>query len=300
MLPSYLDKLTSIELKERSEELINILSSCTLCPHRCKINRTKGEVEICRSTDEVIISSVGAHFGEEPPLVGINGSGTIFFTNCNLSCEYCQNYSISHLGEGRVISISDLAECMLHLQKSGCHNINLVTPTHYVPQIVNALVQATAKGLELPIIYNCGGYDSVDTIKLLNDIVDIYMPDIKYSDNNMAHKFSGASDYWEAVRTALKEMYRQVGDLHIKRSGIANTGLLIRHLILPNNIAGSKKVLDFIAEKLSLDTYVNIMDQFRPAYLADNHPEINRKINDDEFQEIIHYAKKIGLYRGFY
>lgn len=299
MLPSYLEKLTSKELSDRSEMLNSILESCKLCPHECMIDRTKGETGNCRSTNEVIISSVSPHFGEEPPLVGMNGSGTIFFTNCNLSCEYCQNYSISHLGEGRVISIPDLAECMLYLQKLGCHNINLVTPTHYVPQIVNSLTIAVEKGLELPIVYNCGGYESVEILRLLNDIIDIFMPDLKYSDNETAKKYSGIPDYWNVVQNAIKEMHKKVGDLHIKRSGTATRGLLFRHLVLPNKLSGSKAVLDFIVNEISKESYVNIMDQYRPAYLAHNYEEINRCISSDEYYEVIEYAKKIGLHRGF-
>ncbi len=300
MQPSYLEKLTIAELKERVEQLNNILKECCVCPHECKVNRTKGEEGNCRSTEQVIISSVSPHFGEEPPLVGTNGSGTIFFTNCNLNCQFCQNYSISHLGEGREISISDLAECMLHLQKLGCHNINLVTPTHYTPQIVSGLFIAIEKGLELPIVYNCGGYESVKTLKLLEDIVDIYMPDVKYSDNANAEKYSGAPDYWEIVCDALVEMHRQAGNLKIRKSGVAQSGLLIRHLVLPNKIAGSNKVLDFIANGISKDSYVNIMDQYRPAFLAHNYEEINQSLSSDEYQEVIDYARSIGLYRGFY
>src|SRR4030042_3017992 len=230
MQPSYLEKLTIAELKERVEQLNNILKECCVCPHECKVNRTKGEEGNCRSTEQVIISSVSPQFGEEPPLVGTNGSGTIFFTNCNLNCQFCQNYSISHLGEGREISISDLAECMLHLQKLGCHNINLVTPTHYTPQIVSGLFIAIEKGLELPIVYNCGGYESVKTLKLLEDIVDIYMHDVKYSDNANAEKYSGAPDYWEIVCDALVEMHRQAGNLKKRKTGGAQSGFLIRAL----------------------------------------------------------------------
>ncbi|MFC2133383.1 radical SAM protein [Bacteroidota bacterium] len=300
MQPSYIEKLTPDELSGRAKKLVEILGSCRICPHKCEVNRVNGETGICRSANEVIISSISPHFGEEAPLVGMNGSGTIFFTNCNLSCEFCQNYSISHLGDGRIISIEALSECMLHLQKLGCHNINLVTPTHYVPQIVCALEIASGKGLELPVVYNCGGYESVETLKLLKDIVDIYMPDIKYSDNETAEKYSGISNYWDVVKKSLKEMHNQVGDLHIKRSGIATRGLLIRHLVLPNKLAGSIKILDFIANELSVDSYVNIMDQYRPAYLAHNYEELNRPISSDEFYEVISYAKRIGFHRGFY
>lgn len=299
MLPSYIEKLNANELAERSEKLNSILTSCRLCPHKCHVNRTRGEEGFCGATDNVYISSVSPHFGEELPLVGTSGSGTIFFTNCNLSCVYCQNYSISHLGEGNKISIPNLAECMLHLQNKGCHNINLVSPTHYIPQIVSALVIAVEKGLELPIVYNCGGYESVEILELLKDIIDIYMPDVKYSDNKIAEKYSGADNYWNVVKRALKEMHNQVGTLHCKSSGIAVRGLLIRHLVLPNKIAGSEKVINFIVDELSKDSYVNIMDQYRPYYLVDKYEELNRPISADEFQDVISYARNTGLHCGF-
>ncbi|MBU2586205.1 MAG: radical SAM protein, partial [Bacteroidetes bacterium] len=247
MLPLYIEKLSIPELIERSNKLNYLLESCTICPNQCGIDRRYDNSGLCHSTDKVIITSVSPHYGEEPPLVGRFGSGTIFFTNCNLSCEFCQNYDISHLGAGREVSIQELAESMLALQNRGCHNINLVTPTHFAPKIVSALIIAIEKGLEIPIVYNCGGYESVETLKLLDGIIDIYMPDIKYSINENALKYSGIENYWGVVQSAVREMQRQVGDLKINRSGIAQRGLLIRHLVLPNQIAGSEKVLDFIA-----------------------------------------------------
>ncbi|MFO7524875.1 MAG: radical SAM protein [Ignavibacteriaceae bacterium] len=300
MIPSYLEKLTIKDLRKRADTLQQILANCKICPNECTVNRSEGDRgTYCHSTDEIKISSYAPHFGEEPPLVGFNGSGTIFFANCNLSCVFCQNYDISQLGHGKIISTEDLANIMLWLQIQGCHNINLVTPTHFVPQIVSALVIAVDKGLEIPIVYNCGGYESVETIKLLEDIVDIYMPDIKYSDNKTAAQLSGIKNYWDVVQAAVKEMYRQVGDLHINKRGIAKRGLLIRHLVLPNDFAGSQKVVDLIANDISRNTYINIMDQYYPAYMAEQFSGINRRITNDEFKRVIHYAEQKGLTRGF-
>jgi len=246
-----------------------------------------------------MISSVSPHFGEEPPLVGLSGSGTIFFTNCNLWCLFCQNYDISHLKAGGRVTKDELADAMLHLQRLGCHNINLVTPTHYTPQIVEALVIAVEKGLSIPIVYNCGGYESVETLQLLDGIVDIYMPDIKYSDDEYARRYSGVKNYWEVVQEAVKEMHRQVGDLRVNSSGIAERGLLIRHLVLPNGIAGSEKVLRFIAEEISQGSYVNIMDQYRPCFKANTIPELSRVITNREFHQVLTMAQRLGLKRGF-
>jgi putative pyruvate formate lyase activating enzyme len=299
MFPLYLENLTISELHQRTEALHQLMIECRICPNECLARRTEGETGECHSTDEVFISSVGPHFGEEPPLVGTNGSGTIFFTNCNLSCEFCQNYDISHLGMGEKVSTIELSGAMLQLQQRGCHNINLVTPTHFTPQIVDALILAIEKGLEIPIVYNCGGYESVETLKLLDGIVDIYMPDIKYSIDENALKYSGIQNYWETVKLAVKKMHRQVGDLKISRRGIAQRGLLVRHLVLPNNIAGSKAVIDFIADEISKDTYLNIMDQYRPTYHAYKYPELDRSITNSEYKEAVGYAFFKGLKRGF-
>ncbi len=300
MLPSYLEKLTIKDLRERAEALNKLLNECRICPNECNVNRADGEKgTYCHSANEVIVSSFAPHFGEEPPLVGFSGSGTIFFTNCNLGCVYCQNYDISQLGHGSAVSIEQLSEFMITLQNRGCHNINLVTPTHFVPQIISALVNAVEQGLEIPIVYNCGGYESVETIKLLEDIVDIYMPDIKYSNNETAARLSGIKNYWDVVRSAVKEMHRQVGDLHINRRGIAKRGLLIRHLVLPNDLAASEKVIDFVADEISKNTYINVMDQYYPAYKANQHNELNRRITNDEYNRITEYARKKGLVRGF-
>jgi putative pyruvate formate lyase activating enzyme len=298
MLPLYLEKLTLPEIKQKAEALHQMLVECRICSNECMARRTEGETGLCHSTDEVVISSFGPHYGEEPPLVGSNGSGTIFFTNCNLACEYCQNYTISQLGSGERVSASYLANAMLSLQQRGCHNINLVSPTHFSPQIVDALLIAVEKGLEIPIVYNCGGYESVETLKLLEDIVDIYMPDIKYSVDENALKYSGVQNYRETVKQAVKEMHRQVGDLKISRRGLAQRGLLIRHLVLPDDLAGSKEVIDFLADEISTGTYLNIMNQYRPAYNAFNYPSLNRPVTHKEFIEVINYAMSKGLSRG--
>jgi putative pyruvate formate lyase activating enzyme len=299
MYPRYIELHNSGELDERVQKLNGVLKECTLCPRECKINRLKGKYGVCRSTSQIVVSSLSAHLGEEPPLVGWNGSGTIFFTNCNMWCLYCQNYDISHLKRGEVISVAQLAEAMISLQQLGCHNINLVTPTHFVPQIVEALSIAVEKGLSIPIVYNCGGYESIETLKLLDGLIDIYMPDIKYSENINARKYSGVGNYWDVVRKAVIEMHRQVGDLKINTFGIAEKGLLIRHLVIPNDIAGSKKVINFIKKEICIDSYVNIMDQYRPAFKAYKYPELNRKITTEEYDDVVNYAESLGLHRGF-
>jgi len=291
--------LSKDQLRGRAATLRQGLSECTLCPHECLVNRLKGERGVCRSTDELVVSSAGPHFGEEPPLVGSNGSGTIFFASCNLKCQYCQNYEISQHAHGRRTSSRELAEIMLRLERQGCHNINLVSPTHVVPQIVEALAEARERGLSLPIVYNCGGYESVETIRLLEGIIDIYMPDIKYSDNDIARRYSGAPLYWDAVRPAVKEMYRQVGDLELEARAVARRGLLVRHLVLPNGAAGSARVMDFIARELSTATYVNIMDQYRPAYRISRHAELARPTSELEFSGAVKEALSRGLWRGF-
>ncbi len=297
--PVYCQRLTLRELKERSERLRELLKECVVCPRECGARRLEGEFGVCRSTDVVMISSAGPHYGEEPPLVGWGGSGTIFFTSCNLKCAFCQNYEISQLRIGQTITAEELAHVMLGLQDRGCHNINLVTPTHFTPQIVQALAIAVQRGLHLPIVYNSSGYESLRTLQLLEDIVDIYMPDIKYSSNDVACRYSGAPDYWDIVRPAIKEMHRQVGDLVIDGRGLAHRGLLIRHLVLPNGLAGSRAVLDFIAKEISLNSYVNIMDQYRPLNRAWRYPELNRCITANEFQDVVSYARSLGLHRGF-
>ncbi len=246
-----------------------------------------------------MVSSAFPHFGEEPPLVGYHGSGTIFLTHCNLRCIFCQNYDISHLGKGERITPFDMARAMVRLQEMGCHNINFVTPTHYAPQIVVSVAEAIGMGLRLPLVYNCSGYESTEVIQLLDGIVDIYMPDVKFMDEKYSARYSNAPDYPEVVKKTLKEMHRQVGDLTVNSKGIAERGLLIRHLVMPGGVASSKYVLKFISEELSIHSYVNIMEQYRPAYRAHEYPEIGRRISREEYLEAVALARSFRLYRGF-
>ncbi len=245
------------------------------------------------------VSSSFAHYGEERPLVGRGGSGTIFLSNCTSKCVYCQNWTISQGEEGKEVSEEEVALSMLFLQRIGCHNINWVSPTHYVPQLVKSLLIAREGGLEIPIVYNTGGYDCEDTIRLLDGIVDIYMPDIKYGSNENGSKYSKVQNYWDVVRKAVKAMHRQVGDLKINERGIAERGLLIRHLVLPNDIAESEKVLEFIAKEISTNSYVNIMDQYRPCHNASKYEELSRPITRREYLKVIEKAVHLGLSRGF-
>jgi putative pyruvate formate lyase activating enzyme len=306
MKPGYLKLIETGEMDERIKALYKILESCKLCPRKCGVNRLKGEKGICRAGKNISVSSFFPHFGEEDVLVGKNGSGTIFLSNCNLRCVYCQNYEISHLGFGKEYSEKEVAEMMLELQSIGCHNINLVTPTHYSPQLVKAIKIAGESGLELPIVWNCSGYENVEIIKLLDGIVDIYMPDIKYGSNEGGKKYSfpPVTDYWDRCREAVKEMHRQVGDLKIDENGLAFKGLLIRHLVLPNGISESEKVLKFIAEEISPNSFVNIMPQYRPEgevlLNPEKYPELSRRISREEFEKAVKYAVKLKLTRGLY
>jgi putative pyruvate formate lyase activating enzyme len=294
--PSYL-RLSAAEFEARVVELYKILESCTLCARKCKVNRAEGQRGFCRSGKELLVSSSFPHFGEEPPLRGTYGSGTVFLAQCNLRCIYCQNWELSHLGEGEPMTEEELALVLLHLQQRGCHNINFVTPTHFAPQLIEAVRLAAAQGLRIPIVWNCGGYESVDVIELLDGIVDIYMPDIKYGDEAPAKKYSAAPDYFEVAQAAVREMHRQVGDLVIE-GGLAVRGLLIRHLVLPHGLAGSAEVLRFIAG-LSGESYVNIMDQYHPCYKALDYPELARRITQAEYDEVVALARGLGLHRGF-
>jgi putative pyruvate formate lyase activating enzyme len=295
-IPAY-KKLSNTEIWERVRTAEAILKRCTLCPRNCKVDRTSGNRGFCRTGDKPYVASWGPHFGEERPLVGRFGSGTIFFSFCNLGCIFCQNWTISHLGEGREISFEKLAKIMIELQQRGCHNINLVTPTHQMPMILHSIAIASELGLNIPIVYNCGGYESIEAIKILEDVVDIYMPDFKYSDPSMALKYSKAKDYPSVVKAAIKEMHRQVGDLIIDERGVAQRGLLVRHLILPEGIAGTKEVVRFIAEEISKNTYINIMDQYYPCYKAFEHPPLDRRITTKEYTEAINFAIEAGLKR---
>ena len=297
--PSYIHLYETGELTNRVTEAHEMLRECKLCARECGVNRLEGEKGFCKSGKLAMISSAGPHFGEEPPLVGSHGSGTIFLTNCNLGCIFCQNYGISHLGDGKEADSAYLARAMLLLQDAGCHNINFVTPTHYVPQILDALLIAVKDGLNVPLVYNCGGYESLKTLKLLDGVFDIYMPDIKYSDNSIAEKYSKAPGYFDVVTVATSEMHRQVGDLVINEHGRAEKGLLVRHLVLPNNLAGTEKVIEYIS-RLSKNTYLNIMAQYSPQYKASSYPELNRRVTSEEYANAILLAEKAGLTRGFY
>ena len=274
-----------------------MLEECRVCPRHCGANRLAGESGKCQVTQQVVVSSYGPHFGEEAPLVGRHGSGTIFFAYCNLRCVFCQNYTISQLGEGSPVTREELAQMMLSLQARGCHNINLVSPTHVVPYILEALELAVSRGLYLPLVYNSGGYDSLETLELLDGIVDIYMPDMKYSDGKIAEQLSGIKDYPVVNRAAIKEMYRQVGDLQIDETGIACRGLLVRHLVLPNRLAGTQEVVRFLAQEVSTNTYLNIMAQYYPSYKAFDMPQLARPVSRQEFSEAVDLAHQQGLYR---
>lgn len=296
-MTAYLELYHRGKLKERTEAAKSLLQSCQVCPLHCGINRLKNEVGKCRTPRQAIVSSYGSHFGEEAPLVGRHGSGTIFFANCNLRCLFCQNYSVSQLGEGEMVSKEELAYMMLSLQAKGCHNINLVSPTHVVPQILEALKIAVERGLDLPLVYNTGGYDPVETLKLLDGIVDIYMPDMKYSDEKIAQELSGIKNYPQVNKAAVKEMYRQVGDLQINEEGIAQRGLLLRHLVLPHGLAGTEEIVNFVSKEISPNTYINIMAQYRPCYKAHDIPSLARPISTAELQEAVKLAHQAGLSR---
>lgn len=290
--PIYLKSYKTGKLKSKIEEAYKILYSCTLCPNNCKVNRYEKKGS-CRSGVLPVISDACAHFGEEPPLTGIKGSGTIFFSNCTLKCKYCQNYQISQSGLGKEITEEDLANDMLYLQKLSCHNINLVTPTHFVPQILKALSIAIESGLNVPIVYNTSGYESMNTLRLLDDIVDIYLPDIKYSDDEKAFKYSGIKNYTANNRIAIKDMFRQVGTLTVDGMGVAIKGLIIRHLVLPDRISGSFDSLKFLADEVSMDITISLMAQYNPAHRAREFSEISRKITYSEYREVVNYAEKL-------
>jgi putative pyruvate formate lyase activating enzyme len=292
-LAAYLELYHSGKLKERVDAAVSLLESCSICPRSCGVNRLAGDAGKCRTSHEAMVSSYGPHFGEEAPLVGRHGSGTIFFTNCNLRCLFCQNYSISQLGEGQKVSEEELAYIMLSLQAKGCHNINLVFPTHVVPQIL----EAVESGLHLPLVYNSGGYDSVETLRILDGIVDIYMPDMKYDDAETARELSGIEHYPEVNKTAIKEMHRQTGDLEINQEGVAQRGLLVRHLVLPHGLAGTKGIVNFLSKEISRNTYVNIMAQYHPCYKALQIPSLGRRISSEEFHEALSFAQEARLSR---
>lgn len=294
--PAYIELHEKGELRRRAEAAERLLEPCRVCPRECLAQRLQGETGVCGVAESAMVSSYGPHFGEERPLVGFGGSGTIFLAHCNLCCVFCQNYEISQEGEGQMVSTTKLAEMMLDLQRLGCHNINFVTPTHQVPQILRALPAAVEGGLRLPLVYNCGGYESLETLRLLDGIFDIYMPDFKYADAETAKRYSSVESYPEVARAALREMHRQVGDLVMDRRGIARRGLLVRHLVLPNRLAGTAEVVRFLAE-LSEDTYLNLMDQYRPCYRAHEYPLLARRPTHAELEEALQLARAAGLHR---
>ena len=293
--PGYIKLLGTNKLEAKVLKARTHYTKCNLCPHECNVDRQE-KTGFCRALDKAIISSNGPHFGEESVLVGRHGSGTIFFGYCNMKCVFCQNCELSFGGEGKIIENSKLAEIMLNIQnRHGCHNINLVTPTHFVPNILEALLLAARNGLKIPIVYNCGGYERMKTLELLDGVVDIYMPDFKYSDDSLGEKYSNIKSYSTRVKQALKEMDRQVGGLKVDKNNIAYRGLIIRHLVMPGNLNNSKEVLEFIQKELSPDCLVNLMDQYHPAHKAFQYKEISRGLTKIEFMELYSYAKNLGL-----
>ena len=295
-IPAYAGLENEGRFAERVRQAYAVFERCHLCPRQCGVNRQKGERGFCRAPAKVVVFSAHPHFGEEMSLVGDHGSGTIFFSNCNLRCVFCQNWPISHEGRGRAISDAELADMMLELQRIGCHNINLVTPTHVMPNILNATRIALKKGLRIPLVYNTSGYERLEMLTILDGIVDIYLPDMKYTDPDKAAKYSaGASDYPEVTKKAILEMHRQVGLLQLDGRGIAYRGLMIRHLVMPNRVAGTQEFVTWVAESLPKATYLNIMAEYRVEYRAFEYPEIARGISVDEFLEAMAWAKWCGL-----
>jgi putative pyruvate formate lyase activating enzyme len=274
-----------------------LMKECSVCARRCGVNRYAGEAGFCEVGEAAMVSSANAHFGEEAPLVGSRGSGTIFFTSCNLKCVFCQNYEISRLMDGREMETGDLADLMLGLQRQGCHNINFVTPSHVVPQILDAVHEAATRGLNVPLVYNTGGYDSVETLRILDGIVDIYMPDLKFMDPEICLELMNAPDYPETVRAAIREMHGQVGDLTTDDRGIAVRGLLVRHLVMPEGLAATREAMRFLAREISTNTYVNIMSQYGPCGTAHQYRSINRRITREEFAGALEIAREEGISR---
>ena len=286
--------MSTLPSRETIDELYSLLSPCRVCPRYCEVDRPRGERGYCRVGAEPLVASASPHFGEEPCLVGRGGSGTIFLSGCNLMCAFCQNYQISHGIEGTPTAVDGIVDIMLRLQKRGCENINFVTPSHVVPWLADAVRQARLDGLNVPIVYNSGGYDRVETLELLQGTVDIYMPDVKFWSSEHAERYCGAEDYPEVMKEAVKEMHRQVGDLEVQ-DGVARRGLLVRHLVMPEDVAGTHHVLDFLAEDISRDTWVNVMEQYRPCYEASRFAEIARRPSRQEVSAAREHAEKLGL-----
>lgn len=295
--PAYLKLLRNGELRQRVAQAYEHLSICDVCAWNCKVDRRAGQVGVCRTGMGAKVSSYGPHLGEEDPLRGWRGSGTVFFTRCNLKCQFCQNHDISQTDAGREVEPEELAAIMLELQVQGCHNINFVSPSHIVPQIMAGVLIAAEAGLRVPLVYNTGGYDSMAMLKLLDGMIDIYMPDMKYADAEIARRYSKIPNYPQVNQAAVKEMHRQVGDLQVNETGLAMRGLLVRHLVLPDNLAGTDQVVRFLAREVSRDTYINLMDQFRPAYKAHHFPELSRGITRHEYQAAVKMAEEAGLRR---
>ena len=295
--PAYMEAARSGELARKARWADNQLRDCTLCPWHCHANRSAGEIGQCRSGAQARVYAFMAHHGEENPLRGSNGSGTIFFAGCNMHCQFCQNADISQDNRGILVNNQQLAQMMLDLQAQGCHNINLVSPTHVLPQILNALVPAIREGLTLPLVYNSGGYDSLESLQILDGIVDIYLPDMKYADAAIAQKYSGIPDYTQVNQSAIKEMHRQVGDLQMDEKGLALRGLLVRHLLLPDDLVGTRELMQFLAAEISTNTYVNIMDQYKPDYHARDFPELFRLVTRAEVHRAKDWARETGLTR---
>lgn len=277
---------------------LELLGNCTACPRLCGVDRIKGELGRCGVPAQIKVASANLHYGEEPPISGKRGSGTIFLSGCNLSCVFCQNYPISQYRTGEFVSYEGAANMMITLQERGAHNINFVTPTHYLPQLMAALLIAYKKGLKIPLVYNSSGYDSVDMLKLVEGVIDIFMPDMRYDSNQNAAKFSGVSDYVEINRAAIREMYNQVGILQMEND-ISTRGLLIRHLVLPDNIAGSKAIFEFVANEISADTFMAVMSQYFPAYRACDMPQMKRRLTESEYEAALDWFNESGLYNGF-
>jgi putative pyruvate formate lyase activating enzyme len=299
MYPAYLDAYDNGKLKQAADKTTKLLTCCSLCPRKCQVNRLKEELGYCKTGSKAIVYSFLPHHGEEPPISGTGGSGTIFFAHCNMACVYCQNYEFSQRGQGRAIEAKDLAKIMLQLQKQGTHNINLVSPTHVLPQILQALLVAVPQGLRLPLVYNTGGYELAAVIKLLEGIVDIYLPDIRYVDNKAALRYSDAPDYPQYNQEAIKEMQQQVGVACINPQGILTRGLIVRHLVLPNDICGTDKIMQFISQEVSPQTYLSLMSQYLPYYKATDCKEIARRLTSQEYQTAKGLMEKYGLHNGW-
>ena len=277
----------------------NILSCCMLCPRECKVNRLKGEVGLCGMTSDIVVARIAPHYYEEPPISGTNGSGAIFFSGCNLKCIFCQNYNISTNNFGKKISINSLATKMIKLQKDGVHNINLVTPTHFIPQIRDSIKQAKKMGLNIPIVYNTGSYEKVNSLKMLDGLIDIYLPDLKYNDDMLAIRYSKAPNYFNTAIDAIEEMYRQVGPVQFDSNGLMTKGVIVRHLLLPGHIDDSKKILEYLHLIYGDNILISIMNQYTPLDNVKNIDELNKTVTEDEYNELIDYAVSIGINNAF-